>query len=152
MKKNVGERVANVLLVEDNPDSIFMTQEALKEIKSDIKLFVVEDGAEAMTFLHRDGEYKDAVHPDLIFLDLNLPKKDGQEILAECKSDDDLKTIPVIILTTSQSEKDIMKAYSHHANCYITKPTDLDEFIRMVKSVLDFWLTVVILPGWEDGQ
>ena len=152
MKKDIGKRAANVLLVEDNSDSIFMTQEALKEIKSDIRLFVVEDGAEAMHFLHPNDKYKDCVRPDLILLDLNLPKKDGQEILAECKTDDNLKMIPVIILTTSQSAEDIKKAYSHHANCYITKPVDLDEFIHMMKSMLDFWLTVVSLPGWEGGQ
>lgn len=147
MKRNVGKRIPNILLIEDNLDSIFMTREALKEIESDIELFVVEDGAEAMNFLYHNDRYKDCTHPDLILLDLNLPKKNGQEILEECKSDDNLKNIPVIILTTSQSEEDIKRAYSHHANCYIIKPVDLDEFIHMMKSILDFWFTVVTLPG-----
>lgn len=135
-----------VLLVEDNPGDVRLTQEAFKEGKLRNSLHIVMDGVEAMAFLQREGEYADAPHPDLILLDLNLPKKDGREVLAEIKADDLLKSIPVIVLTTSSAEEDIIRTYNHHANCYITKPIDLEQFINVVKSIGDFWFTVVKLP------
>jgi CheY-like chemotaxis protein len=137
----------NILLVEDNPGDVRLTQEALEEGKMINKLHVVEDGVEAMAFLRQEEKYADAVRPDLILLDLNLPKKDGREVLSEIKADERLKRIPVVILTTSRAEEDIVKTYDYHANCYITKPVDLDQFIKIVKSIEDFWLTVVRLPS-----
>jgi CheY-like chemotaxis protein len=135
-----------ILLVEDNPGDVRLTQEALKENKVLNNLHVVEDGVEAMAFLHRDGKYVDAVRPDLILLDLNLPRKDGREVLSEIKADDDLKRIPVVVLTVSGAEEDILKSYNLHANCYITKPIDLNQFINVVRSIESFWLTIVKLP------
>ena len=135
-----------ILLVEDNPADVRLTTEALKEEKIYNNLHVVTDGVEAMAFLRREGKYAKAVRPDLILLDLNLPKKDGREVLEEIKSDDDLKTIPVVVLTVSQAEEDILKSYNLHANCYITKPVDLDQFIKVIRSVQEFWLTIVKLP------
>jgi len=113
---------------------------------------VVKDGVEAMSFLRREGKYADEHHPDLILLDLNLPKKDGREVLAEIKADEALKYIPVVVLTTSQAEQDILKAYDLYANCYITKPVDLEQFITVVKSIEDFWLTIVKLPRKERNN
>ena len=136
-----------ILLVEDNPADVRLTTEALKEEKIYNNLHVVTDGVEAMAFLRREGKYAKAVRPDLILLDLNLPKKDGREVLEEIKSDDDLKTIPVVVLTVSQSEEDILKSYNLHANCYITKPVDLNQFIKVIRSVQEFWLTIVKLPS-----
>ncbi|MEA2045715.1 MAG: response regulator [Euryarchaeota archaeon] len=141
----IGKPV-EVLLVEDNPGDVRLTQEAFKEGKLSNGLHVVMDGVEAMAFLRRKGEYADAPRPDIILLDLNLPKKDGREVLAEIKDDDGLKSIPVIILTTSDAEEDIIRTYNHHANCYITKPVDLEQLINVVRSIEDFWLTVVKLP------
>jgi chemotaxis family two-component system response regulator Rcp1 len=135
-----------ILLVEDNPADVRLTREALKEAKVRNKLHVAEDGVAAMEFLNRQGEYADAPRPDLILLDLNLPKKDGREVLEEIKQDDALKRIPVVVLTTSQAEEDIVKTYNLHANCYVTKPVDLDQFITIVRSIEDFWLTIVKLP------
>lgn len=135
-----------ILLVEDNPADVRLTREALKEAKVRNQLHVVEDGVAAMEFLNRQGEYADAPRPDLILLDLNLPKKDGREVLEEIKQDDALKRIPVVVLTTSQAEEDIVKTYNLHANCYVTKPVDLDQFITIVRSIEDFWLTIVKLP------
>ena len=135
-----------ILLVEDNPADVRLTTEALKEEKIYNNLHVATDGVEAMAFLRREGKYAKAVRPDLILLDLNLPKKDGREVLEEIKSDDDLKTIPVVVLTVSQAEEDILKSYNLHANCYITKPVDLDQFIKVIRSVQEFWLTIVKLP------
>lgn len=135
-----------ILLVEDNPGDIRLTKEALKEAKVGNQLSVVEDGVEAMAFLRRQGEYADAQRPDLILLDLNLPKKDGREVLEEIKQDPELKRIPVVVLTTSRAEEDILRSYNLHANCYVTKPVDLDQFITIVKSIEDFWLTIVRLP------
>lgn len=135
-----------ILLVEDNPGDIRLTKEALKEGKIFNKLHVVMDGAEALNFLHREGKYAHAIRPDLILLDLNLPKKDGREVLAEIKTDEGLKRIPVVVMTVSSAEEDISKTYNLHANCYITKPADLDQFIKIVKSIEDFWLTIVKLP------
>jgi CheY-like chemotaxis protein len=136
----------DILLVEDNPGDVRLTKEALKEAKLLNTIAHVPDGVEAVAYLRREGKYKDAVRPDLILLDLNLPKKDGREVLAEIKNDPELKRIPVVILTTSRAEQDILKAYNLHANCYITKPVDLDQFVRVAKSIDDFWFTMVRLP------
>ncbi len=145
----VGKPV-EILLVEDNPGDVRLTQEVLREGKMNNNLYVAKDGVDAVTFLRREGEYVDSPVPDLILLDLNLPKKDGREVLAEIKADSDLKHIPVVVLTTSKAEQDIHKAYNLHANCYITKPVDLDQFIQVVKSIEDFWLTIVKLPRVYD--
>ena len=123
-----------------------LTLEALKEGKVVNRVSVIPDGVEAMAFLHREGPYADAPRPNLILLDLNLPKKDGREVLAEIKADPDLKRIPVVILTTSRAEEDIARTYDLHANCYITKPVDLDKFLEVVRSIEDFWLAFVQLP------
>lgn len=135
-----------ILLVEDNPGDVRLTREALKEGKVRNVLSVVQDGVEALAFLKRQGAYAKAARPDLILLDLNLPKIDGQEVLAEIKASPALRAIPVVILTTSSAEQDILRTYNLHANCYITKPLDMDQFISVVKSIEDFWLTVVKLP------
>ena len=135
-----------ILLVEDNPGDVRLTIEALKDGKIKNHLSTVSDGVEAMAFLRREREYVNAPRPDLVLLDLNLPKKNGVEVLAETKSDQQLCQIPVVILTTSKAEQDILKTYALHANCYITKPVDLDQFITIVRSIEDFWLTIVKLP------
>jgi chemotaxis family two-component system response regulator Rcp1 len=135
-----------ILLVEDNPGDADLAREALENSKIYNLLHVVVDGEEAMAFLRRKGKYAKAPRPDLVLLDLNLPRKDGREVLAEIKSDPDLKRIPVVILTSSRDEDDILKSYNLHANCYITKPLDLHQFIKVVKSIEDFWLTIVKLP------
>ena len=135
-----------VLLVEDSPGDVRLTREAFKDAKVHISLHVASDGAEAMAFLGREGSYVNAPRPDLILLDLNLPKKDGREVLEEIKESASLKTIPVVILTTSASEEDILRSYRLHANCYITKPVDLAGFLKVVKSIDNFWLSVVKLP------
>lgn len=135
-----------ILLVEDNPGDARLTVEAFKDGKIFHKLHVVADGVEAMAFLRRQEQYANAPRPDIILLDLNLPRKDGREVLAEIKADDHLKRIPVVILTTSTAEQDILSSYNLHANCYITKPVDLDQFLRVVTWVEDFWLTIVKLP------
>jgi two-component system, chemotaxis family, response regulator Rcp1 len=136
----------DVLLVEDSPGDVRLTREAFKDARVHINLHVASDGAEAMAFLQREGKYADVPRPDLILLDLNLPKKDGREVLKEIKESDSLKTIPVVILTTSASEGDVHRSYRLHANSYITKPVDLDGFLRVVKSIDNFWLSVVKLP------
>ena len=143
--KEIGKRV-EILLVEDNPGDARLAAEALKDAKVLNNLHVVEDGVEAMTFLRREGKHADAPRPDVILLDLNLPKKDGREVLAEVKTDENLRRIPVVILTVSRDEEDILKTYDLHANCYITKPIDLDQFMKVVKSIEEFWLTIVKLP------
>jgi CheY-like chemotaxis protein len=135
-----------ILLVEDSPSDAALTIEALKAGKIANRLNHVEDGVEAMSFLRRQGKYAKAARPDLIMLDLNLPKKDGREVLAELKNDPDLKLIPIIVLTTSRSDKDILQSYQLNANCYITKPVDFTNFVEVVKSIEQFWLTVVTLP------
>ena len=135
-----------ILLVEDNPGDVELTREALLESKIHMQLSVVPDGVEALAFLRREGRYADAPRPDLILLDLNLPKKDGRTVLGEIKQDRSLRHIPVVILTSSQAEQDIVRAYDLHANCYVTKPVDLDQFISIVQSIEQFWLTVVKLP------
>jgi CheY-like chemotaxis protein len=139
-------RPIEILMVEDNPGDVRLTVEALKEAKVRNNLHTVEDGVEALAFLRREGRYAEAPRPDLVLLDLNLPKKTGREVLAEIKGDPDLKRIPVVILTVSQAEQDIVKSYNLHANCYITKPVDLDRFLEVVQSIENFWLTVVMLP------
>ena len=135
-----------ILLVEDSPGDARLTAEALKEGKVLHHMTVVPDGVEAMAYLRRQGSYGEARRPDLILLDLNLPKKDGREVLGEIKQDASLKKIPVVVLTTSAAEQDILRSYELHANCYITKPVDLEQFISVVRSVEDFWLTIVRLP------
>ena len=135
-----------ILLVEDNPGDVRLVREVFKDAKVANNIHVAEDGVEAMAFLRNEGKFAGTVRPDLILLDLNLPKKDGREVLAEIKSDDALKRIPVIVLTTSSAEEDIMKSYSEYANSYITKPIDLGQFIDVVRSIEDFWLTIVKLP------
>ena len=137
----------DILLVEDNPGDVRLTIEALKEDKLQNNLHVVKDGVEAIAFLRQEGEYAGVPSPDLILLDLNLPRKDGREVLKEIKADGRLKRIPVVILTTSQAEEDVLKTYELHANCYITKPVNLDQFIRVVRSIEEFWLTIVKLPS-----
>lgn len=145
MNNNVGKPI-DILLVEDSPGDARLAQEALKSSKVRNALHLVKDGVAALDFLRRKGEYADSPRPDLILLDLNLPKKDGREVLAEIKGDDDLKRIPVVILTISKDEEDVLKSYNLHANCYITKPIDLGQFLKVVRSIEDFWLTVVKLP------
>jgi two-component system, chemotaxis family, response regulator Rcp1 len=140
-------RSIEILLVEDNPGDARLTLEAMREAKLRNRLHVVEDGVEAMEFLRRQGRFGDAPRPDLILLDLNLPRKDGREVLAEVKADPDLKRIPVVVLTTSQSEEDVARAYDLHANCYVTKPVDLAQFMKIVAQIDEFWVKVVTLPG-----
>jgi len=135
-----------ILLVEDNPGDVRLTREALKEGKVYSNLHTVKDGVEAMEFLRRQGKFKDVPRPDIILLDLNLPRKDGREVLEEIKSDSELKRIPVVVLTTSKAEEDVLRTYNLHANCYVTKPVDLEKFMVVVKSIDVFWLTVVTLP------
>jgi CheY-like chemotaxis protein len=139
-------RPIEILLVEDNPGDVRLTKEALKEGKVSNHLSVAEDGEQALAFLRRQGPYADAPHPDLVLLDLNLPKKNGREVLEEIKADPELRRIPVVILTVSKAEQDILKSYNLYANCYINKPVDLDQFLTVIKSIEDFWLTVVMLP------
>jgi CheY-like chemotaxis protein len=139
-------RPIEILLIEDNPGDTRLAIEALKDSKLKNILHVAEDGIEALNFLHKAGKYSNAVRPDLILLDLNLPKKDGRQVLAEIKDDPELKRIPVVILTISKAEEDVLKTYNLHANCFITKPLDLDQFAIVVKSIEDFWLTIVKLP------
>ena len=136
-----------ILLVEDNPGDVRLTKEALKEGKVYSNLHWAKDGVEALEFLRRRGKFADVPRPDIILLDLNLPKKDGREVLFEIKNDDDLKRIPVVILTTSKAEEDVLRSYQLHANCYVTKPVDLEKFIVVVQSIDKFWLTVVTLPN-----
>ena len=135
-----------ILLVEDNPGDVELTREALHETKVHMELSVVPDGVEAMAFLRRAGRYAEAPRPDLILLDLNLPRKDGRGVLAEVKADPALRHIPVVVLTSSEAEQDIARAYELHANCYVTKPVDLDQFVKIVQSIEQFWLSVVRLP------
>ncbi|MDB5924373.1 MAG: transcriptional regulator [Betaproteobacteria bacterium] len=135
-----------ILIVEDNPGDVRLTKEALKEGKVYNNLHWAKDGVEALEFLRREGRHANAPRPDIILLDLNLPRKDGREVLLEIKTDDRLKQIPVVVLTTSKAEQDVLRSYDLHANCYVTKPVDLDKFIVVVQSIDRFWLTVVTLP------
>jgi chemotaxis family two-component system response regulator Rcp1 len=139
-------RPIEILLVEDNPGDVRLTIEGLKESKVRNNLHIARDGVEAMSFLRREGAHVGAVRPDLVLLDLNLPRMDGREVLSEIKSDPKLKTIPVVVLTTSRSEQDVLRSYELQANCFITKPVDLEQFITVVKSIEDFWFTIVTLP------
>ena len=136
----------DILLVEDNEADVRLTQEVLTDSKVRNNLIIANDGAQALACLRREGKFKAAPRPDLILLDLNLPVKDGREVLAQIKEDPDLKRIPVVILTTSKAEEDILKTYNLHANCYITKPVDLEQFVTVVNYIEDFWLAIVKLP------
>lgn len=150
MTSTAQGKTAEILLVEDNPGDVRLTQEALKENKIANNLHVAGDGLEAMAFLRREGKHANAPRPDVILLDLNLPKMDGREVLAEIKSDPKLKRIPVVVITSSEAEKDIIQTYDLHVNCYVTKPVDLDQFIHVVHSIKDFWLSIVKLPSEAD--
>jgi chemotaxis family two-component system response regulator Rcp1 len=144
-------RLVDILLVEDNPGDVRLMQEALREVRAHNHLHVVRDGAEALAFLHQVGTYTRAVRPGLILLDLNLPKKDGREVLLEVKTNPRLRCIPVIVLTTSRAEQDIVQSYDSHANCYVTKPVDWDQFIAVMQAIKDFWLTTATLPPGEES-
>lgn len=146
MDITIKKRPIDILLVEDNPGDVRLTQEAFRENNIPNKLNVVNNGEEALYYLRREGRYKDAARPGLVLLDLNLPRKDGREVLAEIKADPDLRQIPVVILTTSESEDDVAKTYGLYANCYITKPVDIQHFVKVVEAVEHFWLSVVNLP------
>ncbi len=139
-------RVVEILLVEDNDGDVRLTREALKEGRIRNRLSVVSDGEQALAFLGRQGEYADAPRPDLILLDLNLPRLDGREVLAKIKNDSRFKQIPVVVLTSSRTEQDLLRAYDLHANCFISKPVEFEQFIEVVRSIEDFWLTIVVLP------
>jgi chemotaxis family two-component system response regulator Rcp1 len=139
-----------ILLIEDNPGDVRLTSIALKRSKILINLNVVQDGIKALAYLRNEGEFTDAIRPDLIFLDLNLPGMDGRDVLAEIKSDPALSSIPVVVLTCSNAEEDILRSYALHANCFITKPVDLNQFIKIVSTIEDFWFTVVRLPRYIE--
>ena len=141
------ERQVEILLVEDDPGDVLMTREAFDDYKVRNQLHVVSDGAEAMAFLRQEGEYADKPRPDLVLLDLNLPRKDGREVLAEIKGDDELQQIPVVVLTTSKAEEDVLRSYKLHANAYVPKPVDFDRFIEVVRQIDEFFVTVVKLPS-----
>lgn len=145
MIRNAGEPI-EILLVEDNPGDYRLTKEALREGKVHNNLHWAQDGVDALDFLKRRGKHARAPRPDIVLLDLNLPKKDGREVLSEIKGDEELRAIPVVILTTSKAEEDVLRSYDLHANCYVTKPVDLDKFIVVVQSIDRFWLTIVTLP------
>jgi len=148
----MNKKEVKILLVEDNEGDIVLTLEALKEAKVSNDIQVVKDGEEALQYLRKEGLFKKAETPDLILLDINLPKVDGKEVLAEIKKDKDLKIIPVVMLTTSDSEKDILESYQHHANCYITKPVDFEKFMHVVHMIKDFWLSIVQLPNNKRNE
>jgi two-component system, chemotaxis family, response regulator Rcp1 len=147
MNSELSGQPIKILLVEDSPGDARLTFEALREAKVRNEVVLVTDGEQAMDFLYRQGRFADAPKPDLILLDLNLPKKDGRAVLAEIKGHEDLRRIPVVILTTSQAEKDVLASYDLHANCYISKPVSLDEFMDVVRRIESFWLTIVCLPS-----
>ncbi len=147
MEANLGQvRPVDILLVEDNPGDVRLMREAFRDGKLLNRISTVSDGQQAMAFLRKQGSYGQAVRPDLILLDLNLPRKDGREVLAEVKADADLKKIPVVVVTSSEAEQDILKAYELHTNCYITKPVDLVKFVAAVKAIEHFWVSIVRLP------
>jgi len=150
--KTSDARPIEILLVEDSPSDTDLTLEALKDFKVRNNVSVVEDGVLALQFLRRQPPYADAPRPDLIMLDLNLPRKDGREVLAELKADESLKTIPIVVLTTSRAEQDVLRAYQLNANCYINKPVDFNQFLDVVKSIESFWLFVVTLPPVPRGK
>ncbi|SFB69936.1 Response regulator receiver domain-containing protein [Halobiforma haloterrestris] len=145
-----GPEPARILLVEDNPGDVRLTREAFEAARIESDLYVVSDGAEALEFLEQRGEYEDAPRPDLVLLDLNLPRASGEEVLTELKDDPELRTIPVIVLTSSRAEEDIVRSYELHANAYLTKPVDPDEFIETIRAFEEFWFTVVHLPSEVD--
>ena len=151
MYSRTDAKPIEILLIEDNPGDVRLTKEVLMEGKVRNHLQVVGDGVEAMAFLPRENNYVEAPRPDLILLDLNLPKKDGREVLQEIKEDGEFKCIPVVVLTTSEADEDILRSYDLAANCYITKPVDLDQFIRVIKTIETFWLTIVKLPKRQRG-
>jgi chemotaxis family two-component system response regulator Rcp1 len=146
MNLSQRSRPVEILLVEDNPGDVRLTREALREGKVRNNLYVVSDGVEALAFLRRQGQHIDAARPDLILLDLNLPRKDGREVLQDIKSDPALRHIPVVVLTSSQADQDIIRAYDLHANCYVTKPVDFEQFIHVVRTIENFWFSIVKLP------
>ncbi|MBX3016081.1 MAG: response regulator [Caldilineaceae bacterium] len=152
MSSYIAAKPIAILLVEDNPGDVRLTIETLKNAKVRNILHIARDGIEAMAFLRNEGAFAGMPRPDLILLDLNLPKKDGREMLADLKSDPELRRIPVVILTTSQAEEDILRSYDLYANCYITKPIDLNQFATVVKSIENFWLTIVTLPSYETNK
>lgn len=145
--QNQVSKPINILIVEDNEGDARLIKEVLDTNKIFNSLYIVKDGVQAMDFLNKNEKYADVPSPDLIILDLNLPKKDGREVLAEIKSDDNLKKIPVVVMSTSQAQEDILKSYNLHANCFITKPIDLNQFVKVVKSIEEFWFTIVKLPS-----
>ena len=147
MRDAIDGRPVEILLIEDNPGDVELAREGLRECKIRNNLHAVGDGVEASAFLHRKGAYASRPRPDLIILDLNLPKRDGRDLLKEIKEDEELKRIPVVILTTSAAEEDILRSYSLHANCYVTKPLGLDQFLQVVRSIETFWFTIVQLPS-----
>jgi two-component system response regulator len=147
---SMNKRIIDILLVEDNPGDIGLTREAFRNCDKHIKLHVAEDGEKAMAFLYKQGKYKECPRPDLILLDLNLPKKDGREVLAEIKQDQRLKRIPVVVLTTSEADEDIIRTYDLHANCYLTKPVDLDKFLDLAQSLRNFWFGFVQLLSEKE--
>jgi chemotaxis family two-component system response regulator Rcp1 len=151
MNKSEG-RPIEILLVEDSPSDTELTVEALKDFKVRNHVSIVEDGVQAMQFLRRQDPYAGVPRPDLIMLDLNLPRKDGREVLADIKGDDHLKTIPIVVLTTSHAEQDILRAYQLNANCYINKPVDFNQFLEVVRCIESFWLYVVTLPPGPRGR
>ncbi len=150
MESTAIGRPIDILLVEDNPGDADLARESLRGSKINNRLYVVGDGEAAMDFLWRTNGYAEVPRPDLVLLDLNLPRKDGREVLSDIKADTNLKHIPVVILTTSQAEEDVIKSYNLHANCYITKPIDLGQFVKVVRSIENFWLSIVVLPPKGD--
>jgi len=140
-------RPIDILLVEDNPGDVRLTQEALLEGKVLNRIFIAYDGVEALDFLHRRGQFASAPRPDIILLDLNMPRMDGRECLARIKNDPDLRSIPVVVLTTSEADQDVIRSYDMHASCYISKPVDMEQFMKVVKAIKHFWFTIVHLPG-----
>lgn len=149
MIKKLTPKSIEILLVEDSPTDVLIAREALAEARIINTIHVTEDGVEAMQFLRREGNYANAVRPDLILLDLNLPRKNGREVLAEIKSDELLKSIPVVVLTTSEAEEDVLRSYDLHANCYVVKPVGFENFVNAVRSISDFWFNIVTLPTGE---
>lgn len=149
MIKKLTPKSIEILLVEDSPTDVLIAREALAEARIINTIHVTEDGVEAMQFLRRQGQYTNAVRPDLILLDLNLPRKNGREVLAEVKSDELLKSIPVVVLTTSEAEEDVLRSYDLHANCYVVKPVGFENFVNAVRSISDFWFNIVTLPTGE---
>ena len=149
MSYRLEGRPVRILLVEDNPGDVRLTKEALKEAKVRNEISVAGDGEEALAFLRKEGKYEGVKHPDVIFLDLNLPRKGGLEVLREIKNDEGLKRIPVVVVTSSKAEQDIVKSYNLHANCFVTKPVDLHQFLEVIRSIEDFWLSIVWLPPPE---